>query len=136
MSKNTKYHTLILEYYGNTCANCKRGYIRLDIDHVLNDGGFDRVKHNGIGYYRRLYTRIINGEADKFQLLCRTCHLQKHRIQGTMKREYRIQNMQRSVIRKEYIAPSLALIQKYQIVYTRKQYIVPTLVFIRKYQIV
>lgn len=78
----SKYRTLILDYYGNKCNNCNRLYSKLVIDHVYNDGRNDRYGlykgSGGHGYYQKLWKQIEQGQSDRFQLLCYTCHNQKH----------------------------------------------------------
>lgn len=77
----SKYRTLILDYYGNTCVNCGL-YTKLCIDHVYNNGKEDRYnkKHGsgGHGYYKKLWQQIEQGYPDRFQLLCYRCHAEKH----------------------------------------------------------
>lgn len=78
-----RYHTIrviALEKYGNKCACCgEKTYEFLTIDHINNDGKYERKKFNN--YAGRIYGYLAQAEyqPEKYQILCWNCNLAKEK---------------------------------------------------------
>lgn len=74
-----KYKYLVFEHYGNICACCGETIFEfLSIDHVNNDGQYDKNANGKRLGGRHLYPRIAkSGYPKKYQLLCMNCNFGK-----------------------------------------------------------
>lgn len=76
-----KIKLAVHEAYGSRCCWCKESDpMVLVIDHVYNDGAFERKT---IG--QQIYPYIVKqGFPDKYQLLCANCNMAKHINKGIL----------------------------------------------------
>lgn len=80
-TQRRKYKNLVLEHYGNVCANCGFPDIRaLQLDHINNDGAEERLSIGGSRKFSgwRFYKWVIdNNYPDRYQILCANCNMIK-----------------------------------------------------------
>lgn len=72
-----KFRYLAVKRLGGKCNTCgyNENYLGLDIDHINNNGKYER------DYTSKslMYSKIMNGDIEDYQLLCGTCHYIKTR---------------------------------------------------------
>ena len=77
-----KYHQRIKKeifvLLGDRCAICGYSGLALQVDHVNNDGAFERKKINSGSsrYWKNILDKIKEG-SNEYQLLCANCNTEK-----------------------------------------------------------
>lgn len=75
-----KLWNLVLDHYGRKCNCCgEEVTLLLTVDHVNNDGSFDKNNRSGTSLYRKV---IKENYPDKYQILCFNCNMGKNRNKG------------------------------------------------------
>jgi len=72
-----EYRRIIYAHYGRHCAMCGATKQKMDIDHVFEDGPEERSKLHHAKMLRKI---IEEGFPNRYQILCRSCNIEKSRI--------------------------------------------------------
>lgn len=62
---------------GGRCVKCGYRGLAIQIDHVHNDGAFERSKDIKGSLFALELRKIFDGEYEDYQLLCANCNMEK-----------------------------------------------------------